>query len=66
MTFSCHDVLAHGQAIFEGMKAFRQQDGSVSPSPWAKHSTVNFSARRLSMPEVPEDIIFQAIVELGS
>ena len=66
MTFSPAMMSLHyGQAIFEGMKAFRQQDGSVSLfRPGRNIQRLNFSARRLSMPEVPEDIVFQAIVEL--
>ena len=66
MTFSPAMMSLHyGQAIFEGMKAFRQQDGSVSLfRPGRNIQRLNFSARRLSMPEVPEDIMFQAIVEL--
>ena len=66
MTFSPAMMSLHyGQAIFEGMKAFRQQDGSVSLfRPGRNIQRLNFSARRMSMPEVPEDIVFQAIVEL--
>ena len=66
MTFSPAMMSLHyGQAIFEGMKAFRQEDGSVSLfRPGENIKRLNFSARRLSMPEVPEDIFFQALVEL--
>lgn len=46
-------VLHYGQEIFEGMKAYRWEDGSVwtfRPSfNWAR---MNHSARRLAMPEV--------------
>ena len=50
-------TLHYGQAIFEGMKAFRQPDGSVSLfRPGSNIKRFNFSARRMSMPEVPEDL----------
>ena len=66
MTFSPAMMSLHyGQAIFEGMKAFRQTDGSVSLfRPGANISRFNFSARRMGMPEVPEDIFLQALVEM--
>ncbi len=58
-------VLHYGQAIFEGMKAYRQQDGSVSLfRPGANISRFNLSAKRMCMPEVPADIFMQALVEL--
>ena len=58
-------VLHYGQAIFEGMKAYRQQDGGVSLfRPGNNISRFNLSAKRMSMPEVPEDIFMQALVEL--
>ena len=58
-------VLHYGQAIFEGMKAYRQQNGSVSLfRPGTNISRFNLSAKRMCMPEVPEDIFMQALVEL--
>ena len=66
MTFSPAMMSLHyGQAIFEGMKAFRQEDGSVSLfRPGSNIKRLNFSARRMSMPAVPEDIFLQALVEM--
>ena len=66
MTFSPAMMSLHyGQAIFEGMKAFRQADGGVSLfRPGENIKRFNFSARRMSMPEVPEDIFLQSLVEL--
>ena len=66
MTFSPAMMSLHyGQAIFEGMKAFRQPDGGVSLfRPGANIKRFNFSARRMSMPEVPEDIFLQSLVEM--
>jgi branched-chain amino acid aminotransferase len=58
-------ALHYGQAIFEGMKAFRQTDGSVSMfRPGANIARFNLSANRMCMPSVPEDIFMQALVEL--
>lgn len=57
----------YGQSIFEGMKAYRQPDGSVSMfRPGANISRFNLSAKRMCMPEVPEDVFMQALVELIS
>ena len=66
MTFSPAMMSLHyGQAIFEGMKAFKQEDGGVSLfRPGSNIARFNFSARRMSMPEVPEDSFMQALVEL--
>jgi branched-chain amino acid aminotransferase len=49
-------VLHYGQEVFEGIKAFRQADGSV----WAFRPEANAarfvaSARRLAMPEMPAE-----------
>ncbi|MGY8918003.1 MAG: branched-chain amino acid aminotransferase, partial [Flavobacteriales bacterium] len=58
-------ALHYGQSIFEGMKAYRQTDGSVSMfRPGANISRFNLSAQRMCMPSVPEDIFMQALVEL--
>ncbi len=58
-------VLHYGQAIFEGMKAYRQQDGNVSLfRPGDNINRFNLSAKRMCMPEVPADIFMQALVEL--
>ena len=46
-------VLHYGQAIFEGFKAYRQQDGSIATfRPAANAERFNASARRLAMPEL--------------
>jgi branched-chain amino acid aminotransferase len=50
-------VFHYGQAIFEGMKAYKDNDDQV----WLFRPDQNFkrfnhSAKRLAMPEVPEDI----------
>jgi branched-chain amino acid aminotransferase len=54
-------VLHYGQAIFEGFKAYRQPDGGVSTfRPAANARRFAASARRLAMPELPEDLFIEA------
>jgi branched-chain amino acid aminotransferase len=60
-------ALHYGQAIFEGMKAYKTDDGSVQlfrPSDNIKR--LNKSAARMSMPEVPEEIFMDALMQLVS
>src|ERR1035441_8327772 len=48
-------VLHYGQAIFEGLKAFKQQDGRVALfRPLMNARRLNTSAKRLAMPTLPE------------
>jgi len=58
-------VLHYGQEIFEGMKAYRQADGSVAVFRPAKNA-VRFahSATRMSMPPLPEDDFLASVLEL--
>jgi branched-chain amino acid aminotransferase len=58
-------VLHYAQEIFEGMKAYRAADGKVvlfRPTENAKR--FNASARRLAMPELPEEDFLAAIEKL--
>ncbi|MGU3294048.1 branched-chain amino acid aminotransferase [Williamsia sp. M5A3_1d] len=49
-------VLHYAQEIFEGLKAYRQPDGSIASfRPDANARRLNSSARRLAMPELPEE-----------
>ncbi|WP_026316324.1 branched-chain amino acid aminotransferase [Actinokineospora enzanensis] len=58
-------VLHYGQAIFEGLKAYRQPDGSIASfRPEANAARFNSSARRLAMPELPEDVFLDSLREL--
>ena len=58
-------VFHYGQAIFEGLKAFRQPDGAVSLfRPDENARRLNGSARRLAMPELPEETFTAACAEL--
>ena len=58
-------VLHYGQAIFEGLKAYRHADGSI----WTFRPEVNAqrfsdSAERLGLPELPHDVFIQSLKEL--
>ena len=56
------NVLHYGQAIFEGMKAFRCKDGKVRIfRPEENARRINSSARHLLMPEFPEDRFVEAV-----
>lgn len=55
-------VLHYGQEIFEGMKAYRRADGTiVTFRPDANAKRLNESARRLALPEIPEDLFVEAV-----
>jgi branched-chain amino acid aminotransferase len=57
----CTKVLHYGQEIFEGMKAFRQPDDQIKMfRPEQNARRFNQSARRMSMPEIPEDQFLNA------
>ena len=58
-------VLHYGQAIFEGLKAYRHADGSI----WTFRPALNAqrfmnSADRLGLPELPEALFIQSLKEL--
>ena len=58
-------VLHYAQEIFEGLKAYRLQDGTMALfRPSANAERFNQSARRLAMPELPEDIFVEACRQL--
>ncbi|MFF5334994.1 branched-chain amino acid aminotransferase [Streptomyces sp. NPDC013181] len=54
-------TLHYGQEIFEGLKAYRQPDGSVATfRPEANAERFRASARRLAMPELPVETFVAA------
>jgi branched-chain amino acid aminotransferase len=58
-------VLHYAQEIFEGLKAYRLADGSMAMfRPEANAARFNASARRLAMPELPEDLFVASCREL--
>lgn len=55
-------VLHYGQAIFEGIKAYRLADGSISTfRPDRNAKRFQNSAHRLAMPELPEEDFLEAL-----
>ncbi|MGH7357772.1 MAG: aminotransferase class IV, partial [Candidatus Rokuibacteriota bacterium] len=58
-------VLHYAQAIFDGLKAFRGQDGRVRLFRPQKHvDRMNLSARRLCIPELDPELGLQSLVDL--
>lgn len=58
-------ALHYGQAIFEGMKAYRLPDGEISVFRADKNfERFNISADRIAMPTVPEEVFMQGISTL--
>ncbi len=58
-------ALHYGQAIFEGIKAYKYADGTVSIfRPDKNWERFNKSATRLQMPEVPEGIFLDGLKQL--
>jgi branched-chain amino acid aminotransferase len=58
-------AIHYGQSIFEGLKAYKHEDGRLSvfrPNMNAKR--FNESAMRMCMPEIPEDIFIESIRKL--
>jgi branched-chain amino acid aminotransferase len=60
-------VLHYAQEIFEGLKAYRHADGSI----WTFRPEINAarmqrSARRLALPELPEDLFIASLKALVS
>lgn len=58
-------ALHYGQAIFEGMKAYKNDKEEVSLfRPLENFHRLNKSAIRMAMPEVPEEIFMGGLLEL--
>ncbi|GAA4862954.1 branched-chain amino acid aminotransferase [Saccharopolyspora rosea] len=58
-------VLHYAQAIFEGLKAYRQPDGSIAAfRPDANARRFQQSAQRIAMPELPEELFLASLREL--
>ena len=58
-------VLHYGQEIFEGLKAYRQPDGSIACfRPDANAARFRRSAARLAMAELPDELFLESIRQL--
>jgi len=59
------NFMHYGQAIFEGLKAYRHEDGSIKTfRPFENARRFERSARRLAMAEVPEELFVASIEAL--
>jgi len=58
-------VLHYGQEIFEGIKAYRHEDGSIwTFRPDMNAARLQRSAKRMALPELPEELFVQSLEEL--
>lgn len=57
-------IFHYGQGIFEGMKAFRDKYGAVKLfRPEQNFKRFNYSARRMAIPEIPEEVFNEALYQ---
>lgn len=60
-----NSALHYGQAIFEGMKAYKNSQGDVYLfRPYDNLHRLNSSAERMCMPTIPEEIFMQGLTQL--
>ena len=66
LSFSPATTFIHyGQAIFEGIKAYRDINGDVVIfRPYDNWKRMNVSANRMDMPDIPEDMFMDGLHEL--
>jgi branched-chain amino acid aminotransferase len=58
-------ALHYGQAIFEGIKAYKDADGNPQIfRPYDNFNRFNISAERMQMPRVPEEIFMEGLRQL--
>lgn len=58
-------ALHYGQAIFEGVKAYKNREGEARIfRPEGNFERFNISARRMEMPEIPEEIFVEGMKQL--
>lgn len=58
-------VFHYGQAVFEGMKAYKDDEGSVWLfRPDENFNRINKSSKRLAIPEFPEEYFFEGLKSL--
>ena len=55
-------VFHYGQAVFEGMKAFKNEKGEINLfRPDQNFARINRSSKRMAIPEFPEEYFFESI-----
>lgn len=56
--------LHYGQMVFEGIKAFRENNNIYLIRPQDHLNRLNFSAKKLCIPQIPVDSVFEKLIEL--
>lgn len=55
-------AIHYGQSIFEGLKAYRNPEGEVIVfRPEMNFKRMNISAKRMAMPQIPEELFFDGL-----
>jgi branched-chain amino acid aminotransferase len=58
-------ALHYGQAIFEGMKAYKNDKGEVLLfRPLDNHHRINISSERMAMPMIPQEVFMEGLRQL--
>jgi len=58
-------IFHYGQSVFEGMKAYKDDDGNILLfRPLENQKRINISAKRLAIPEFPEDYFMEGLKTL--
>ncbi|MBA2761329.1 MAG: aminotransferase class IV, partial [Segetibacter sp.] len=58
-------AIHYGQSIFEGLKAYKDDNGNVSIfRPYDNYKRFNVSAERMQMPSIPEEIFMEGMRRL--
>jgi branched-chain amino acid aminotransferase len=58
-------ALHYGQSIFEGLKAYKNEQGEpMLFRPWENFKRMNASAARMCMPEIPKEVFADGLREL--
>lgn len=58
-------ALHYGQAIFEGMKAYKNDKGEIAMfRPLDNHKRINISAERMCMPAIPQEYFLEGLKQL--
>jgi branched-chain amino acid aminotransferase len=58
-------IFHYGQSIFEGMKAYKDTEGQVWLfRPKDNHARLNKSARRMAIPEIPQEYFMEGLTTL--
>ena len=58
-------IFHYGQSVFEGMKAYKDTNGKIFLfRPLDNQKRINISAKRLAIPELPEEYFMEGLKEL--